>query len=90
MNKAELVMEIAKRTGVKQPDIKKVLNGAAGAICDALSKDEDVTWTGFGALKVRTRAARVGRNPKTGESVNIPPRKGITFRPGKKMSESLK
>lgn len=90
MNKAELVMEIAKRTGVKQPDITKVLNGAAEAICDALAKDEDITWTGFGALKVRERAARLGRNPKTGEAVNIPARKGISFFPGKKLKESLK
>lgn len=90
MNKAELVMEIAKRTGVNPADIKKVLSGAAGAICDSLAKGEDITWTGFGALKVRERAARLGRNPKTGEAVNIPARKGIAFLPGKKMKESLK
>lgn len=90
MNKAELVMEVAKRTGVKQADIKKVLNGAEIAVYDALQKDESVTWTGFGTLSVRERAARLGRNPKTGEAVHIPPRKGISFRPGKKLIEMLR
>ncbi len=85
MTKAELVREVAERTGMTKKDTALVVNAVFETVMDALSKGEKVQIAGFGIFEVRERAERVGRNPRTGEEIKIPPRKVPVFRVGKEL-----
>lgn len=85
MTKAELVKEVAERTGMTKKDTALLVNALFDTIVDALSKGEKVQIAGFGIFEVRERAERVGRNPRTGEEIKIPPRKVPVFRVGKEL-----
>jgi len=85
LTKAELVREVAERTGMTKKDTALVVNAVFETVMDALSKGEKVQIAGFGIFEVRERAERVGRNPRTGEEIKIPPRKVPVFRVGKEL-----
>lgn len=89
MNKSELITEIAKSTGLGQSQAADALNATLVAIQNALSKGDVVTLVGFGTFLVRQRAARIGRSPKTGESIQIAASKAAAFKPGKSLKDSL-
>jgi DNA-binding protein HU-beta len=80
MNKSEWIAIAAERAGVPKKDAERVLNAALEVAADALEKGEKVMLSGFGVLEVKERQARVGRNPKTKESVEIPASKSPVFK----------
>ena len=89
MNKAELVRITADRTGVSQKDADKILSAAIDTIIEELTRGGKVQLVGFGAFEVKERAARMGRNPKTNESIEIPAYRVPSFRPGKRLKEAM-
>jgi len=87
MTKRELVIRVANKLGITQSTVAKIIEGAFEAISQALAEGERWELRDFGVFEVKTRASRIGRNPRTGEQVPVPERKVVTFRPGKKMKE---
>ena len=90
MTKKDIAVKIADETGVKQIDVKKVVQKTLDYIVDSLSKGETVALRNFGVFKVKSRKGRMGRNPRTGEAVPIPGKKVVTFKPGLVMKEKVK
>ncbi|ABB16076.1 MULTISPECIES: HU family DNA-binding protein [Carboxydothermus] len=89
MNKAELVSVIAEKAEMTKKDAEKALNAVLAAIEEALKKGEKVQLVGFGTFEVRERAARKGRNPQTGQEIEIPASKVPVFKPGKLLKEKI-
>ncbi|MFQ5561749.1 MAG: HU family DNA-binding protein [Nitrospinota bacterium] len=89
MTKAELVAKISQDTGFTRADSEKALASVLGGIESALQKGDSVTLIGFGSFSVGERAARKGRNPKTGEEIDIPAKKTVKFKAGKSLSSSI-
>ncbi len=87
MNKTELINEVSKRTEVSKATVKKVVDATFNVIADVLNWDGKVQLVGFGSFYVSTRKARKGRNPRTGEVINIPARKVVRFRAGKQLTD---
>jgi len=90
MNKAELVQEVANQTGLTKNVSREAVNSVVSAITDSLVREEKVTLVDFGAFQVVKRKARRGRNPQTGETIQIPAKKVPKFRPGKGLREKVK
>ncbi len=90
MNKAELIEEVAGQTGLAKRTSGKAVDAVVSAMSDCLTRGEKVTLMGFGTLRVIKRKARVGRNPQTGESINIPAKKVPKFVPGKNLKNKVK
>ncbi len=89
MNKLELVRTVSEKTQIPQKQVEQTLNGIIDAIGDALASHEAVQLVGFGSFVVKDVAARVGRNPRTGEELSIPARKAPGVRAGKQLKERL-
>ena len=89
MNKVELIAAMAEKSGLSKKNCEDALDVFVSAIGNALKNGDKVRLTGFGTFEVKERAARVGRNPRTGESVNIPASKHPTFKPGKVLKETV-
>ncbi|MDR2014216.1 MAG: HU family DNA-binding protein [Azoarcus sp.] len=89
MNKTELAIAIAERSGVPRTMVSKVLDAATATIKGTLRKEENVTLTGFGTFHVSERAERVGRNPLTGKPIRIAAAKVPKFRAGKGLKEAV-
>ncbi len=90
MTKADLIASVATETGIKKSLAEKVLNSVMENIEKALQKGERITLTGFGTFQCTSRAARTGRNPRTGKEIAIPSSKVPKFKPGNKLREALK
>lgn len=88
MNKAELIEKVAEVVSTKK-EAAAAVDAVFNAITEALKKGEDVRLVGFGTFSVRTRAARKGRNPRTGATINIPAKKVPVFRAGKGLKEAV-
>ena len=82
MNKAELVAAVAEKTALSKKDSEKAVNAAFEAITAALVGGDKVQLVGFGAFEVKERNARVGRNPKTKEEIQIPASRVPVFKAG--------
>ncbi len=89
MNKEELVAQVSRKTNVPRKVADSVVNGLFETIADALGGEEKVTIVGFGTFEVRERGERSGRNPRTGEPIQIEARKVATFIAGKGLKERL-
>ncbi len=89
MNKNELVTAVAERTGLSRKDSDRAINAVLESIQDALAKGDKVSIVGFGTFEVRERGARTGRNPQTGEVINIPSSKVPAFKAGKFLRDSI-
>ncbi|HXF66937.1 MAG TPA: HU family DNA-binding protein [Burkholderiales bacterium] len=89
MNKADLVEAVAKTAGISKSASEKALEGALEAIKGALSKGQSVTLAGFGTFRVGRRAARVGRNPRTGEEIRIKAARVPKFSAGKALKDAV-
>ena len=87
MNKAELIANVAEKTGLTKADITKTLTGIVDTISETLASGEKVTFVGFGTFGVNDLAARKGRNPQTGKAIDIPARKKPAFKAGKQLKE---
>ena len=90
MTKAELVAKIASEVEITKAQAEKALNGFISAVSAALAGGDKVTLVGFGTFSVGERAARDGRNPRTGKKIKIPASKGAKFKAGKTLSEKVK
>lgn len=89
MNKAELVAAVAEKTGMSKKDSEKVVNAAFDSITETLAKGEKVQLVGFGAFEVKERGARIGRNPKTKEEIEIPASRVASFKVGKALKDAV-
>ena len=87
MTKRELVIRVANKLGMTQSEVGKVIEHAFESISEALAEGKRWELRDFGVFEVKTRASRIGRNPRTGDQVPVPERRVVTFRPGKKMKE---
>jgi len=90
MNKAELIEEVAGETGLTKRTSGKAVDAVVSVISDCLTRGEKVTLVGFGTLRVTKKKARLGRNPQTGESINIPAKKVPKFVPSKNLKNKVK
>ena len=90
MNKGELIAGMAEESGVSKADAEKVLNAFLSQVEKALCAGDKVQLTGFGSFEVKERAARTGKNPRTGESVEIPACKVPSFKAGKALKDAVK
>lgn len=89
MNKSELIDAIATTANISKADAARALNATTDTIADAMSKGDSVQLTGFGSFVVRDRVARTGRNPQTGETIQIPASKVAAFKAGKALKDAV-
>jgi DNA-binding protein HU-beta len=89
MNKSELIALTAERSGMTKKDTERIINAALDAVSAAMADGDKVQLSGFGAFDVKTREARVGRNPHTKEAVNIPATKVPVFKPSKALRDLI-
>lgn len=89
MNKGELVEQVSNWTGLTKKASREAVDAIASVITDTLARGEKVTLVGFGTFKVMQRKARTGRNPQTGQSIQIPAKKVPRFRPGKDLKNRV-
>ncbi len=90
MNKAQLVEKVADEVGLTKKDTRKVVDAVTQTIAEALSGGEKVTLVNFGTFRIRNRKSRKGRNPQTGEKIQIPAKKVVKFEIGKGLREVVK
>jgi nucleoid DNA-binding protein len=89
MTKRELVIRVANQLGITQSDVAKIVEGTFETISRRLAEGHRWELRDFGVFEVKTRASRIGRNPRTGDQVPVPERKVVTYRPGKLMKEII-
>ncbi|WP_287776676.1 HU family DNA-binding protein [Megamonas sp.] len=89
MNKSELVASVAEVAELTKKDAEKAVNAVFASVQKALVEDDKVQIIGFGTFEVRTRAARKGRNPQTGETIEIPASKNPVFKAGKALKDAV-
>ena len=89
MNKAELIYAVANAADISRKDAEAVITATFDAITAALQEGEKVQLVGFGSFEVKARAARVGRNPKTKESIEIPASVVPVFKAGKALKDAV-
>lgn len=89
MNKSELVDSIAQSAGLTKEQAAKAVNAFTQSVQGALQRGDDVVLVGFGTFSVKERAARTGRNPKTGEEIQIAASKVPSFKAGKGLKDSV-
>lgn len=90
MNKQEFIKVLADKTGLKQADVTKLVNAYADTVMEALKNGEDVRLLGFGRFCAAERNARTGRNPHTGEIINIPAGRMPRFTPSNNFKDLLR
>ena len=90
MTKKEIVLQIASESGLKQVDVKLVVQRTLDIIVESLATAETVELRNFGIFKVKSRRGRTGRNPRTGVTVPVPPKKVAVFKPGLIMKQKVK
>lgn len=89
MRKSDLAAEVAEVAGLSVEQATAVVDQALVAITTALSADQTVSLVGFGSFVKRHRAARQGKNPRTGETIQVPASNTVGFKPGKAFKEAL-
>ena len=90
MNKTELIAAAAEKSGLSKKDCEKALRAAVDAITAELAEGGKVQVVGFGSFEVRERPAHTGRNPKTGEAMEIAASRAPQFKPGKALKDAVK
>ena len=89
MNKSELVDAISQRSGITKADASRVLEAFTEAVTEALMADDQVVLTGFGSFSTGERAARTGRDPRTGKPIQIKAARVAKFKVGKLLKEAV-
>lgn len=89
MTKAELVEEVARVSDLTKKHSESIVNTVFDSIIEALQKDEKIELRGFGSFRIRQRRSRQGRNPKTGDKVDVPAKRIPYFKPGKELKELI-
>lgn len=90
MNKAELIRQVAEETGLTKKETEAAVNTMVRLMTDSLARGERVQLVGFGCFDVKERAARQGRDLRTGTAVPIPPTRGVQFTAGKTLKEAVR
>lgn len=89
MNKTDLIGQVAGKTDLTKKDVEKVINTLFATIEDVLREGDKVQLIGFGTFEVRERQARKGRNPQTGEEIEIPATRIPAFKAGKALKDAI-
>jgi DNA-binding protein HU-beta len=89
MKKSDLVDLVAQRQNIPRPQVEQTIDAFLDAVAEGLSKGERIDFRGFGAFAVRESAARSGRNPRTGETIQIAARRTPTFKVGKELRDRV-
>ena len=89
MNKPELVATVAEKAGMSKKDAELALNSTLSVIADAMANGDKVQLVGFGTFETKHRAARTGKNPQTGEALEIAATTVPTFKPGKALKDAV-
>ena len=89
MNKAELIDVVASEADISKTDASNAVDAVINGITSSLRKGDSVTLVGFGTFSVSDRAARTGRNPRTGEHITIPASRSPKFKAGKALKDAL-
>ncbi len=89
MNKNDLVQAVADESGLSKADAARAVDAVVAAVGKALKQGETVSLVGFGTFLVRERAARTGRNPRTGDEINIAASKNPVFKAGKALKDAV-
>jgi len=84
------VLLVSKETGITQVDVKRVVQRTLDHLIASLKEGKTIELRNFGVFKVRQRAPRRGRNPKTGQEVPVPPKRVVVFKPGLLMRQDIK
>ena len=87
MTKADLVEEVAKESGLTKKDAEVMVQTVLDSITNAIQRGEGIELRGFGSFRIRSRAPRQGRNPKTGSDVSVAAKKVPHFKPGKELRD---
>ncbi|MCD7872183.1 MAG: HU family DNA-binding protein [Clostridiales bacterium] len=90
MNKTELVAAVAEKAELSKKDAEAAIKAVVDAVTEALADGDKVSLVGFGTFDVKTRAARVGKNPRTGEAIEIPEAKVPSFKAGAALKNAVK
>jgi DNA-binding protein HU-beta len=89
VNKSDLIDSVAERTGLAKSDAARAVDAVLGSLTEALKRGDVVALAGFGTFQAKVRAARTGRNPRTGESIAIPASRVPSFKAGKALKDAL-
>ena len=89
MNKTEFIAEIAAKTGLSKKDAEKALAAVVETVIDTVNKGDKVQLVGFGSFELKCRDARMGRNPKTKEAIEIPASRVPVFKAGKAFKDAV-
>ena len=89
MNKTELIAAVAEKTGLTKKDAERVVSATFETMTCSLTKGEKVQVSGFGVFEVKTREARIGRNPRTKEEIKIPATKLPAFKASKTLKDAV-
>lgn len=90
MKKSDLIANIADKAGLTKKDAEKALNAFIDTVTDALAADDKIALVGFGTFETKKRAARKGKNPRTGEIIDIPAAKVPAFKAGQGLKNAIK
>ncbi|MDD4939710.1 MAG: integration host factor subunit beta [Candidatus Omnitrophica bacterium] len=90
MTKKDIILKVSDETNLKQIDVKKVVQKTFDCIIEALARGEKIELRNFGVFKIKQRKSRIGRNPRTGQVVPVPPRKVVIFKPGLEIKKTVK
>ena len=90
LTKKDLVLAVARDTGITQVDVKRVVQRTLDRLIESLKEGQTIELRNFGVFKVRQRAPRRGRNPKTGQEVPVPSKRVVVFKPGLLMRQDIK
>ena len=89
MTKPELIAQVAAAADTTKAEAERIINASLDTIQETLAKGESIQFIGFGNFEVKERAARTGINPRTKQSITIPAKKAVTFKPGKKLKDAV-
>mgnify|MGYP001306844947 CR=1 FL=1 len=89
MNKSDFIAKLADTANISKTEAERALDAVVDVVKDALKAGDSVNLVGFGSFVVRTRAARTGRNPRTGENITIAASKVPAFKPGKALKDAI-
>ncbi len=89
MNKTELIDAVAERTNMSKADAARAVDAVLETVTETLKRGDSVTLVGFGTFEVRERAARTGRNPRTGETIEIKASRAPAFKAGKALKDAV-
>ncbi len=89
MNKAQLIDAMASKSGLSKNDSKKALEAFVESVTGSLKSGDRIQLVGFGSFSVAERSARTGRNPRTGQEINIPAKKVVKFKAGNDLADEV-